>query len=320
MKIFLLDLWYDLREKRLWPVAVLLAAALVAVPLVLAKPAEDPPPVASPAGPAKAEDARAQALAIKALDEDAVPASKLDTYSAKNPFKPLVKKRSVKKVAEQLASGPSAAGSESPSGGGGSDLSLSPGSEVPSSGGGDAGPGPDAPTRPDGPGKTKTTQYEYVVDATFTANGHKRKVKRMERLEMLPNRASPLLLFLGVSPNAGNAVFLVDSTLHAAGEGTCKPSGSECGFLYIGAGSEHGFTNDEGDSYTLRIDEIRKVKVGRSAGASRNKKNKRAKGKRARAAMGRPSARRRFVPPVLADLMSTSSTRNHNSNRRRKRR
>ena len=39
MKIFLLDLWHDLKEKRLWPVAVVLLAALVAVPVLLAKPA-----------------------------------------------------------------------------------------------------------------------------------------------------------------------------------------------------------------------------------------------------------------------------------------
>ena len=38
MKIFLLDLWHDLRAKRLWPVALVLAVALVAVPVVLSKP------------------------------------------------------------------------------------------------------------------------------------------------------------------------------------------------------------------------------------------------------------------------------------------
>ena len=49
-------------------------------------------------------------------------------------------------------------------------------------------------------------------------------------------------------------------------------SASDCAFLYIGAGSEHEFTNDDGDSYTLRIDEIRKVQVdGTAAAASRSK-------------------------------------------------
>ena len=48
----------------------------------------------------------------------------------------------------------------------------------------------------------------------------------------------------------GNAVFLVDSTLKAAGEGRCKPSGAECAFAYIGAGSEHVFSEEDGDTYT----------------------------------------------------------------------
>ena len=42
MKIFLLDLWNDLRDERLWPVALVLLAGLVAVPVVLAKKAEEP--------------------------------------------------------------------------------------------------------------------------------------------------------------------------------------------------------------------------------------------------------------------------------------
>ena len=52
MKIFLLDLWHDLKEKRLWPVAVVLLAALVAVPVLLAKPSS------APSGPAPSATCR----------------------------------------------------------------------------------------------------------------------------------------------------------------------------------------------------------------------------------------------------------------------
>src|SRR5204863_127650 len=47
---FFADLWADLREKRLWPAAVALLAAIVAVAVVLFKPASDaaPPNVAAP--------------------------------------------------------------------------------------------------------------------------------------------------------------------------------------------------------------------------------------------------------------------------------
>ena len=46
MTNFLQDLWNDLRVKRLWPVALVLLAALVATPVVLSKDAEAPEPAA----------------------------------------------------------------------------------------------------------------------------------------------------------------------------------------------------------------------------------------------------------------------------------
>ena len=93
--------------------------------------------------------------------------------------------------------------------------------------------------------------------------------------------------------NAGNAVFLVDSTLSAAGEGKCKPSRAECAFLYLGAGSEHEFTDEDGDSYQLKVDQIRKVKVEPAGAAA-------LPGTRAsrRSASVGPTAARRFVPPI----------------------
>jgi hypothetical protein len=101
----------------------------------------------------------------------------------------------------------------------------------------------------------------------------------------------------------------VDSTLQAVGEGRCKPSNSECAFLYLGPGSEHEFTNEEGESYMLRVEEIRRVELDRS-NARASKKDK----KIASAAVGQPAPARRFSLPLLADLVSVSSGRGGNSN------
>jgi hypothetical protein len=293
MNVFLLDLWHDLKEKRLWPVAVVLLAALVAVPVLLAKPAAKssaPAPVANAAGPKP--DVLKQLAKVKLGNDEVGDGSTLGAFNPSNPFNP--PKGAIKKVA---GPGTATAGATptTPGGTGDNGSAVTPGGgttgDVPTGlpGGGDTGGG--GPT-------TTTAVYKYVVDLTFKANGHTRHIKGMEKLDMLPNQSSPLLIFLGVTPQGSNAVFLVDSTLEAAGEGKCKPSEAECAFAYIGAGSQYIFTKDNGDSYTVRIDEIRKVKVGQAASGAK------AGGSKAHASLG---PNRRFVPPVVADVVVVAS-------------
>jgi hypothetical protein len=331
MKNFLLDLWNDLRAKRLWPVALVLLAGIVAVPVVLSKKAEEP--AVAPPAPAKAEAPEAEGPAelaeVKLEDLGQGSGSSLSSFDdPSNPFAPPPKvlKRIRAESQGTGAGAPAKAGSGggatvdggSPGGGAGADSApgdtgsgdtgggVTGGGDT---GGGDTGGGDTGDTGEppvDGGEKTTTVNYTYVADVTFRANNRRRKVKGMEKLDILPDRANPLLIFLGVTENAGNAVFLVDSTLETAGEGSCKPSRSECAFLYLGPGSEHEFTNAEGDSYTLRVDEIRRVELDdgkekKKAGAS--KKHKKISG----AAVEQPSPARRFSPPLLADVVSVSS-------------
>jgi hypothetical protein len=307
MKVFALDLWHDLRAKRLWPVALLLLAGLVAVPVLLAKPAEDPappPPMsAAPAVDEKAENGRLAQVKLEQGDE-AASGSTLGVFDPANPFKPPKK---VIKASEQGSGAGSQAGPSDPpaSDGGGGDSTT--GGSGSGSGSGGTGTGTTPPssgggtTPPDDGGEPTTKVYKYVVDVTFTANGRTRRIKGMEKLDMLPNQSSPLLIAMGVTVDGGNAVFMVDSTLKAAGEGSCKPSGKECAFAYIGPGSEHVFTEEDGDSYTVRVDEIRKVEV--KPGAEGAKAGK-AEGARANAAVG---GTRRFEPLLLADLVVAAS-------------
>ncbi len=309
MKVFLLDLWQDLRAKRLWPVALVLLLGLAAVPVLLAKPAEDPGPAPVVKAPAPSkEDEQDSQLAQVSLEEggDAAAGSTLGVFDPSNPFRP--PEKVVKRAEQEKNGGPKAPGADDQtapgsgsSGGSGGDSGGADTGTTPPSGGGDTGPDDDG-------GEPTTTVYKYVVDVTFTANGRTRRIKGMEKLDMLPNQASPLLIAMGVTVDGGNAVFMVDSTLKAAGEGRCKPSGKECAFAYIGPGSEHVFTEEDGDSYTVRVDEIRKVEV--KPGATGAKAGK-AEGARANASVGSP---RRFVPPLLADLVVVASDKLEDSN------
>jgi hypothetical protein len=296
MRAFISDLWLDLRAKRLWPVAVALLLGLVAVPVLLAKPAEDPAPApaaAVPAERAQQQDEELAEIARVELDdtEGAESGSTLGVFDPSDPFRP---PREVVEKAEESESGVEVPGGivlePVPSGGTGGAGGSADSGDVTTDGGHEI---PDSDP-PENHTKTTTTTYRYVADVTFAVNGRTRRVKGLEKLDMLPSEAAPLLIFMGVTAKGGDAVFLVDSSLEAAGEGRCKPSPSDCAFAYIGAGSEHVFTEEDGDSYALRIDEIRKLRVSPKA------KGSRASGARAKVAA---RASRRFAVPLVADLV-----------------
>src|SRR4051812_50094690 len=87
MTSFFVDIWQDLREKRLWPAAVGLLAAIVAVPVVLFKPASDaaPPSAVAPHGK------HGPILPVVHVDGGPLMGSHLEAFSAseENPFKPM---------------------------------------------------------------------------------------------------------------------------------------------------------------------------------------------------------------------------------------
>jgi hypothetical protein len=338
MNNLLLDVWHDLRAKRLWPVALVLLAGIVAVPLVLAKKAEEPA-VAPPAPAADAPEPQsgpAELAEVKLEDLGQGSGSSLSSFDDPgNPFAP--PPEVLNKIRDQAsgdaapADSGSGGGAPAPKiegdvnfnigGGGAPGGGTAPDTGIGGTGGGTGNTGSpgDTPAPPvDGGEKTTTVSYTYVADVTFRVNNRRREIKALEKLDILPDRANPLLIFLGVTEDAGNAVFLVDSTLKAAGEGSCRPSNSECAFLYLGPGSEHEFTNEEGDSYMLRVDEIRRVKLGggkkKAASSKKAVSSKKDKKKLAGAALEQPSPVRRFSPPLLADVVSVSSGEAINSN------
>jgi hypothetical protein len=286
MRDLLDNTWQDLREKRLWPVALVLALAIVAIPVLLTKSAAAPRatvPVAPPT------DAREQ-VSVKLDDGDAGSTgagSALDEFAEGDPFTP---PNAIAQVGAGAAETATLAGAAEetvagPEGGGTGD--------VPSS-------SPDGPTGVAPPTtRTETAEYQYVADITFWNGDRRRKIRGLRKLDMLPNQNAPVLIFMGTSAQGGNAVFLVDSTLKAAGEGQCVPRPANCVYVHIGPGSEHSFSTVEGDSYRVRIDEIRRIKVDAASASGRP---------RARTSVGGEAATRRFELPSLADLVAITET------------
>jgi hypothetical protein len=263
MTTFFLDLWHDLREKRLWPVAVGLLAAIVAVPAILFKPASD----AAPDTAVAPRTISGQTLPVVAVESGPTQGSKLEAFSAKNPFKPM------KDLAKTSTPGDSGSGSADGSGagdggsfGGGSTGSDAAGDLGGGSGSGGATVGSDGST-PSAPGIPRVVEwFRYAADFSFGPSGDTKKFKGPASFTTLPDENSPSIVFLGVSDDGKSALFLIsDPAFEAEGEGKCTPKGGPCQFVALkvsDTNDEETFTSVDGSvSYELKLDRIRREKL-----------------------------------------------------------
>ncbi|MEX2196461.1 MAG: hypothetical protein WD844_14345 [Thermoleophilaceae bacterium] len=257
MSLLFKDLLHDLREKRLWPVAALLLLAIVAVPAVLLRsPSEDGAP--APAPPVAA-GAQADAAVVALAGEGEVPASSLDSFEAKDPFR-----SRGSAVPTPPAQEPVAPPVQEP-GGDGSGSGSSPLPPSTSGGGGSSpasGGSPGSPATP--PAQPDPVLYTYVVDVRFGRRGKERAHNGVARMEPLPDSEQPLLVFLGTTASGRSAVFLVDQALEQRGEGICEPTRSQCSLLHLREDADHDlhfFTDTEGRGYALRLLDIELVPV-----------------------------------------------------------
>lgn len=284
MRDVLDNTWHDLREKRLWPVALVLVLAIVAIPLLLTKSAPRTAATLPVAPPAETKGQLSIALDDGAAASTAA-GSSLDEFAEDDPFAP------PSAIAKGAGDGASATAS----------LAGPTDGAAKTEGAGTPSTGPRSPDEvaPPPVTRTETTEYQYVADVTFWNGDKRREIRGLRKLDMLPNQSAPVLIFMGTSGGGGNAVFLVDSSLESTGEGTCVPNRSNCAYVHIGPGSEQIFTTDAGDSYRIRVDEIRRVRA-RDAGASAKPS--------ARTSVGAGVEVRRFQLPSLVDLVEVSST------------
>jgi hypothetical protein len=251
MTTFLHDIWHDLREKRLWPVAVALVLAVVAVPFVLAKGGESKQTDA-PASAAGAPSTAFQSAVVKLTREQEERPTSLGEFDPRDPFEPKGGYRSEDAAGTTDLSGLAEGGKVEPTEAGGSSANSG-------GGGGTTGSTP-ARRRP---------ALRTVVDITFQAGERERDIDRLRTNTMLPNEDDPVLIFLGVRGHGTRAVFLVDSTLTVGdGEGNCRPSRSQCGELELEAGERQEFTGANGTTYAVTIDQIRRVRRGATSAKS----------------------------------------------------
>jgi hypothetical protein len=262
------NVWRQLVERRLWPVAIVLVAALAAVPLMLAK---DPDPVPPP--PAPAADSNDGQLATEPIVSlaTAEPDTKRRKVlgSAKNPFEVNAPK------AEQPADGgdatPAPAGGQpdapqSGSGGGTPDAAVPPSSAAPTT------PTPSAPVEPTKP--ARTYEPEELTVRFGAADGTQRQ--SVTRLEPLPSAELPALIYMGVLKDGKTAEFLLDANVSAVGDAECVPNLDDCSTIRMRVGeTEFLDVKDEAGNvtgqYQLDLLKIHNVKKHSDATPSRTK-------------------------------------------------
>lgn len=207
------DLFGELVQRRLWPVAMLLVVGLVAVPVVLAKHgapqsgSDMPPPpaaVGAAAGAPGAGTASEPVVSASASPDAGAPLR----GQAKNPF---VQQHMPPRVTSRSTS--AAAGGAGRAGG---------------SGGGGTGPAGNAIPRGGSTTPPKTYLYSSV-DVRFGRAGFPlREIKDVPRLAPLPNATRPVLIFMGTRSDHETAVFMISADVHAQGQARCVPSNQLC--------------------------------------------------------------------------------------------
>jgi hypothetical protein len=235
----ILEPFKALWKRKLWPVAVLLVAALAAVPMVLAK---EPTAAPAPAANAQAKaDQGMPATFVTAAEPGEDGERRRVLGRQKDPFAPAElsakakaarkKAEAKEKAQERKSSGDTA--KQAPA-----DKEKT--SDAPSGGGGAAGPSEPPPSTAPAP---RTTYPKFSIKVRFgVTEGDALQTRTVERLAVLPNDESPVLVYRGVEDGGKVAVFELTGTVVAVGDGKCEPDPDNCQILKLRAGETEFLT------------------------------------------------------------------------------
>ena len=224
----------DLRDKKLWPLAVVLVAAVIAVPVLLSKGGSSTPVVAQAPAPSQA----APRTGIPVVSTGSNPSPGKLNGTARDPFT---------QIAHGTTTGPAsainAAGTATTvPGTGTSTTSTTSGtgssSSNPSTGAIPAGPTTTIPTgtpKPAPPGLKADQSYEVKLAITNSLGGVD-TINPLERLSVLPSPQLPLLVELGVLKGGSRVLFAVQPGVVVSGAGSCIPAPIDCEILSLHQG------------------------------------------------------------------------------------
>ena len=251
----------DLVERKLWPIAVLLLAAAVAVPMYLGRASAEDAPL--PATSLQADAGKVSKAAVK-VDDGAAGDDR--PGGVRNPFKQLhVPKPPAAPAAPSIktpaADAPTGSGSGgSGSGSGGSQPSPAPG------GTGGSDNGSSQPTTPAG---DPLDVYHLSLRFGRAESSQLKTYHDVARLSPLPTADNPFFVYTGVLKDGKTAVFLLSSDATATGDGHCRPSSKSCQTIEVKEGDTEFFDlTVDGEAVQYQLDVVKVFKKGASTAAA----------------------------------------------------
>jgi hypothetical protein len=235
----------ELVERKLWPIALVLIIALVAVPVLLTKQAPTDI-VTPPTGPLP----YSSGTTLPAISIKASPTNSKLAGGGRNPFTPQVAgKTTTTTVAAATTTTPatgtttlSGGGGTSPSTGSGAGASTTPATTPPApTTPAPTTPAPTAPVKPAPTGLTATQSY-HVSLALTTSNGGVNTIDPLERLSILPSKQQPMLVEIGVLQGGHSVLFVVEPGTVVSGAGTCTPGPIDCEVVSLKPGQTEGIS------------------------------------------------------------------------------
>jgi len=254
------DPFRGLVRKKLWPVALLLVAALVAVPFALAK---DPEAPIAPAQSTKKEEGLPATFVSVAEDAEVTERRRVLGVT-KDPFAPAELDKKTKAALKKAKAKEKAKEDGSKSGAGVT--------SAPKSGGGGGGAATEPPAS-DAPAPAKTYPL-YSIKVRFGPVEKEQKAKTVERLAVLPNADAPVLVYRGVEEGGKIAVFELTGSVTAQGDGGCDPSPEDCQVLRLREGETEFITVNDTGTETDAQYQLEVVKIHTSKTASKSELTK----------------------------------------------
>ena len=201
--------WRQLVRRRLWPVALVLLAALAAVPVLLAREPAAPEPLAPVPVTTEADDTIAEPVLAQITPEDRDRRRRV-LGVRKDPFAP--------------APQPKAKKADTPA-----DEAVDPSTSAPGTSGGTETGGEPAPE------KTYYSPGTIIIRFGDT-NSDQMQRFAIKKLGPVPDDEFPLLVYMGLTKDGKRAKFLVDAAIEAEGDGRCKPHKSSCEIIELAVG------------------------------------------------------------------------------------